>query len=425
MDNQQRFSLRKYKFGLASVLLGVFFVIPDQVTTEVQAKEQQNGTYEVHHEDFDKLTPAQQARIIPEHVNTSQLIQGVYTLVYQDDAGQVYGNTALPATGQQTEAFYKLLLSGVAMATGFIILRKSRKSQHLLLATLTIAGVTYSATVAAKNALSLTEFVIASEVKAKDFEGYRYVGYFVDEVQAITEVEFTPVSGASNTPASTVTEVVGPNSSVTRPDSTQLSSSQSGTTQPSGSVTETVSQPIQPTSAPAPSEPISSSEMILQPVIQLDPIAGDGVLSMEEATQEIEITGTVSGVDDATSVNVTISVNGKYYEATLSPDHRFTATVPGKQLVNAKGVVSAVVTATNDKGKNFVNTTQQEVAIEHATIEIDPITGDDIIQATEAQQTSIPISGKINVVDGVQSGGLTVSVGDFTATIAIGTDGVL
>lgn len=182
--------MRKKTFGLVSVLLTGLFALTTQSATATEVTE---GKIEVYHEDIEHLSLANQQRIIPAHVDPSQVISGVYTLVYQDETGMVYANTTLPETGEQLKSFYQLLLSGAVMVTGVLVLRKNRLSKSSLLLTLTVLGMTYSATVAAKSALSLTEFVLASEVKAKHFEGYRYIGYYVDEVGQPQQLTFHPI----------------------------------------------------------------------------------------------------------------------------------------------------------------------------------------------------------------------------------------
>ncbi|MFP4252138.1 MAG: retention module-containing protein, partial [Guyparkeria sp.] len=129
--------------------------------------------------------------------------------------------------------------------------------------------------------------------------------------------------------------------------------------------------------------------------IDIDTIAGDDVINEEESGESITITGSVYG--DATEGDtVTLTVGGETFEGTVDGDNAYAIDVPGSLLAD-NNLVSANVTGTDDAGNPFSADNLREYGVDteaSATIEIDTIAGDDVINEEESGQT-ITITGSV------------------------------
>ncbi|WP_456269476.1 Ig-like domain-containing protein [Kushneria sp. AK178] len=159
--------------------------------------------------------------------------------------------------------------------------------------------------------------------------------------------------------------------------------------------------------------------------ISLDTIAGDDVINSAEAGQDVAITGSTGG-DAAPGDTVTVSVGGQNYTATVGQNGAFSVAVPGNVLASAGvGSVSAAVSHTDAAG----NTGNAEISHNYAvditppelSIALDTITGDNIVNADESNQT-LPVTGSVS---GEFAAGdiVTLSVGQQTYTGAVNADG--
>ncbi|MDO5686640.1 MAG: Ig-like domain-containing protein [Neisseria sp.] len=125
--------------------------------------------------------------------------------------------------------------------------------------------------------------------------------------------------------------------------------------------------------------------------IVLDKISGDNVINAaEKAAGKITLSGSVSGSAPAGKA-VIIKINGQTVgETTVAADKTFRIDIDGSQLSGSQGSITATVDDFSSSQNYSVKTTLQ------ATIDLNPITADNILNATEAAGT-VNVSGKVTV----------------------------
>ncbi|PLR38985.1 Ig-like domain-containing protein [Chimaeribacter arupi] len=170
--------------------------------------------------------------------------------------------------------------------------------------------------------------------------------------------------------------------------------------------------------------PLSSSVALDTRITTLpEPVAdtpfGDGTLSGPEAAVDQTLTGNtgVTGAGQAVVVNL----NGVDYPATVQADGSWSATVPAADLqAIPAGTTTLTVTATDPAGNTDSSTTPLTVLGSSNLITIDPVTGDNLVNADEAAG-GITLSG---TADSLAAGStLTLTLAGQTYTTTTGTDG--
>ncbi|WP_297481945.1 Ig-like domain-containing protein, partial [uncultured Photobacterium sp.] len=156
--------------------------------------------------------------------------------------------------------------------------------------------------------------------------------------------------------------------------------------------------------------------------IAIDNITSDDIINAAEAKTDIPVHGTV-GDDVKVGDTVTVTVGSQTYTTTVQTGNTWTVNVPGKVLVDNGGhEVHATVTATDDAGNSIVANAEHPYTVAgaiNATVVIDNITSDDIINAAEAK-TDIPVHGTVGA--DVKAGDtVTVTVGSQTYTTTVQT----
>ncbi|PID62879.1 MAG: hypothetical protein CR974_02940 [Gammaproteobacteria bacterium] len=166
---------------------------------------------------------------------------------------------------------------------------------------------------------------------------------------------------------------------------------------------------------------------INKPTLVFDTVAGDDVINASESQQDsLTITGNLSQLDsdiDASKTQVTLSVNGKDYQATVNGD-TFSAEVKTADLAKATSL-SGIAHVTDTHGNNAQSDTvvkpyQLDTAVSAASIEtIDAITGDNLLNQQELQAGTINITGTIAGIQSDESAQVTVSVDGKTFSAAV------
>ncbi len=158
--------------------------------------------------------------------------------------------------------------------------------------------------------------------------------------------------------------------------------------------------------------------------LTLDAITADNIIDAAESGGTVAVTGTVGG--DLTDGDiVTLTVNGIDYTGPVAGGS-FSISVPGSELV-ADGdvtVEASATTSTGDVNGETTATDAQTYSVDTtaptATLVLDPIAGDNVLDAAEAGAT-VAITGSVggDVVDGDT---VTVSVNgvDYTASVSGG-----
>ncbi|WP_322522204.1 Ig-like domain-containing protein [Guyparkeria halophila] len=156
--------------------------------------------------------------------------------------------------------------------------------------------------------------------------------------------------------------------------------------------------------------------------ISIDTIAGDDVINGEEADGNITITGSVGG--DATEGDtVTLTIGSETRTGEVDGDGNYAIDVPGSVLTD-NSQVDASVSGTDEAGNPFSADTDREYGVDTeagATISIDTIAGDDVINGEEADG-NITITGSVGG-DATEGDTVTLTIGSETRTGEVDGDG--
>ncbi|WP_231566904.1 retention module-containing protein, partial [Pectobacterium betavasculorum] len=158
--------------------------------------------------------------------------------------------------------------------------------------------------------------------------------------------------------------------------------------------------------------------------ISIDDITSDNVVNAAESGQTISVTGQVGNEVQAGDA-ITVTVGSETYQTTVNADGKtWSVNVPGSVLA-ANGDVSATVTTRDTAGNvttaNTTHTYGVDTDAPVASITIDDVTSDNVINASESGQT-IAVTG--NVDNDVKAGDtVTVTVGTETYQTTVNADG--
>ncbi|KHS76586.1 hemagglutinin, partial [Pectobacterium brasiliense] len=158
--------------------------------------------------------------------------------------------------------------------------------------------------------------------------------------------------------------------------------------------------------------------------ISIDDVTSDNVINATESGQTIAVTGKVDNEVKAGDA-VTVKVGTETYQTTVNADGKtWSVNVPGSVLA-ANGDVSATVTTRDTSGNVTTANTSHTYGVDTvapvASIAIDNVTSDNVINATESGQT-IAVTGKVD--NDVKAGdAVTVKVGTETYQTTVNTDG--
>ncbi|APS31074.1 Ig-like domain-containing protein [Pectobacterium brasiliense] len=158
--------------------------------------------------------------------------------------------------------------------------------------------------------------------------------------------------------------------------------------------------------------------------ITIDDVTSDNVINAAESGQTIVVTGKVDN-DVKAGDAVTVKVGNETYQTTVNTDGKtWSVNVPGSVLA-ANGDVSATVTTRDTVGNVTTANTSHAYGVDTvapvASISIDNVTSDNVINANESRQT-IPVTGKVG--NEVRAGdSVTVKVGTETYQTTVNNDG--
>ncbi|WP_253272510.1 retention module-containing protein, partial [Pectobacterium brasiliense] len=158
--------------------------------------------------------------------------------------------------------------------------------------------------------------------------------------------------------------------------------------------------------------------------ITIDDVTSDNVINVTESGQTIAVTGKVDN-DVKAGDAVSVKVGTETYQTTVNADGKtWSVNVPGAVLA-ANGDVSATVTTRDTAGNittaNANHTYGVDTVAPVASISIDNVTSDNVINATESGQT-IAVTGKVD--NDVKAGdAVTVTVGTETYQTTVNSDG--
>nr|WP_250127242.1 Ig-like domain-containing protein [Pectobacterium quasiaquaticum] len=158
--------------------------------------------------------------------------------------------------------------------------------------------------------------------------------------------------------------------------------------------------------------------------ITIDDVTSDNVINASESGQTIAVTGQVGNEVNAGDA-ITVKVGPETYQTTVNADGKtWSVNVPGSVLA-ANGDISATVTTRDAAGNVTTTNTSHAYGVDTvapvASIAIDNVTSDNIINATESGQT-IAVTGQVG--NEVNAGdAVTVTVGTETYQTTVNADG--
>ncbi|MCG8711106.1 Ig-like domain-containing protein, partial [Brenneria sp. 4F2] len=157
--------------------------------------------------------------------------------------------------------------------------------------------------------------------------------------------------------------------------------------------------------------------------ISIDNITADNVVNAAESGQSISVSGQTGGNVQAGD-NVTVTVGNETYQTTVNGDGNWSVNVPGSVLAGNSAVNATVTTADaagNTTTANASHGYAVDIVAPEASISIDNITADNVVNAAESGQ-NISVSGQTG--GNVQAGdNVTVTVGNETYQTTVNADG--
>ncbi|WP_240074757.1 Ig-like domain-containing protein [Enterobacter hormaechei] len=153
--------------------------------------------------------------------------------------------------------------------------------------------------------------------------------------------------------------------------------------------------------------------------LTVNTLSGDDVINAAEAGASLVING--SSAQFASGTQVTITLNGKSYTATIQSDGSWTTTVPAADVGTlADGASYQVSASAQDSAGNSASATHTiSVDTTAPVISVNTLSGDDVLNAAEAQQP-LTVHGSSSAEAGQT---VTVTLGGKTYTALVGSDG--
>ncbi|MEH4986226.1 Ig-like domain-containing protein [Enterobacter asburiae] len=153
--------------------------------------------------------------------------------------------------------------------------------------------------------------------------------------------------------------------------------------------------------------------------LTINTLSGDDVINAAEAGSALVING--SSAQFASGTQVTVTLNGKSYTATIQSDGSWTTTVPAADVgALADGASYQVSVSAQDSAGNSASATHGiSVDTTVPVVSIATLSGDDMLNALEAQQP-LTVHGSSSAEAGQT---VTVTLGGKTYTATVANDG--
>ena len=153
--------------------------------------------------------------------------------------------------------------------------------------------------------------------------------------------------------------------------------------------------------------------------LTVNTLSGDDVINAAEAGASLVING--SSAQFASGTQVTVTLNGKSYTATIQSDGSWTTTVPAADVgALADGASYQVAVSAQDSAGNSASATHTiSVDTTAPVVSIATLSGDDVLNAAEAQQP-LTVHGSSSAEAGQT---VTVTLGGKTYTATVANDG--
>uniref|UniRef100_UPI0039890C40 Ig-like domain-containing protein n=1 Tax=Edaphovirga cremea TaxID=2267246 RepID=UPI0039890C40 len=152
--------------------------------------------------------------------------------------------------------------------------------------------------------------------------------------------------------------------------------------------------------------------------VSINAVATDNVINAAEKGQDLVLSGSTQNVEPGQTVKV--SFGGQTYDATVDVDGNWTVTLQSTDLMNvADGDTRVQVSVVNAAGNSASAAQNVHVDSVAPVLSIDPITGDNIINATEAG-TDLTVTGTCDAEVGQK---ITVTLNGNTYEAIAGENG--
>ncbi|KYP85534.1 BNR/Asp-box repeat domain protein, partial [bacteria symbiont BFo1 of Frankliniella occidentalis] len=151
------------------------------------------------------------------------------------------------------------------------------------------------------------------------------------------------------------------------------------------------------------------------PAVTINVVAGDDIINATEVKADQAIGGTV--IHAEAGQQVTVTVGGKTYYATVEDDFTWSLTIPAADLAAmGDGALKVSATVTNISGNT--GSGERDIAIDAAIpgLRINTVAGDDIVNSIEINQNQI-ISGTSSGLTAGSSVTVTVNGVEYHATV--------
>ncbi|MCP2233761.1 Ig-like domain-containing protein [Erwinia aphidicola] len=151
------------------------------------------------------------------------------------------------------------------------------------------------------------------------------------------------------------------------------------------------------------------------PAVTINVVAGDDIINATEVKADQAIGGTV--IHAEAGQQVTVTVGGKTYYATVEDDFTWSLTIPAADLAAmGDGALKVSATVTNISGNT--GSGERDIAIDAAIpgLRINTVAGDDIVNSIEINQNQI-ISGTSTGLTAGSSVTVTVNSVEYHATV--------
>ncbi|WP_420485040.1 Ig-like domain-containing protein [Enterobacter asburiae] len=151
------------------------------------------------------------------------------------------------------------------------------------------------------------------------------------------------------------------------------------------------------------------------PGLRIDTVAGDNVINVIEHAQNLIVSGT--STDLAAGSTVTVTINGKAYSATVLADGTWQAAVPAADVSRwADGSLTVSASAQDASGNPVTIGTVVDVDLAPVAITISSVTDDNVLNAAEKGQDLV-ISGTTSSVEAGQTVTITFAGKTYTTTV--------
>ncbi|WP_324724230.1 Ig-like domain-containing protein [Lelliottia sp. JS-SCA-14] len=154
-------------------------------------------------------------------------------------------------------------------------------------------------------------------------------------------------------------------------------------------------------------------------MLTVNTISDDDVINAAEAGNALTIGG--SSAQFASGTQVTVTLNGKNYVATIQDDGSWTTTVPATDVAALAdgGNYGVFVSAEDSVGNSATASHAISVDLTAPVVSIATLSGDDVLNAAEAQQP-LTVNGSSSAEAGQT---VTVTLGGKTYTATVASDG--